>query len=198
MPPRLSLCARWKRWEAWSGILAVFAGIAVSAPARGDLGVLVADGNAGPYRVSVLVAPVPVRAGPSQWSVLVQDAGGNPVDAVEVSLEWQPPDPHAGILRVATPGRHPFYRSSNVMLPKTATWRVGVRVRGDEGSGRLAFDIHVAPRLGTWRTYWPALLVPALALVLFLVHQFLKLREPRVPRSREPRVPRSREPRVPG
>ena len=87
MPPRLSLCARWKRWETWSGILAVFAGLAVSAPARGDLGVLVADGNAGPYRVSVLVAPVPVRAGPSQWSVLVQDAGGNPVDAAEVSLD---------------------------------------------------------------------------------------------------------------
>lgn len=181
MPLRLPLRGRWARWGFPARALAVVAVVLASHGARGDLGALVADGNAGPYRVSVLAAPVPLRVGPSQWSVLVQDAAGNPAEVAEVALDWElsSPGKHSKIRRVATPGAHPYYRSSEVVLPKAAPWRVAARIRGDAGSGQLAFDVLVAPRLGTWQSYWPALLMPALALALFFLHQCLKRREPR-------------------
>ncbi|HJO24972.1 MAG: hypothetical protein QF890_15300 [Myxococcota bacterium] len=159
-------------------VLAVIALLGVPDTALADLGVLVADGTAGPYRVSVLVAPAPLRVGVSRWSVLVQDASGNPVDEAEVSLAWNEETGHGvrQIQRFAEPGAHPFFRSSEVDLPTATRWRVVAGVRGPEGPGELDFDAIVAPGPGTWQAYWPALLLPFVSLGLFALHQSLRLR----------------------
>ena len=151
--------------------------LAAPVEARADLGALVADGSAGPYRVSVLAGPVPLRAGPSLWNVLVQDASGNPVDAADVTLSWST-EGHAAhpVERAARPGAHLFYRSAEATLSTATQWHVSTHVNGPEGEGTLAFDVLVSPGLGTWQTYWPALLTPFLALGLFTLHQSLRLR----------------------
>jgi len=181
--------------------LAVIALLALPEASRADLGALVADGTAGPYRVSVLVAPTPLRVGRSRWSVLVQDASGGAVEDAEVTLSWTaegngarhveraaredaevtPSRNAAGhgahhVERAARPGVHPFYLSSEADLPTATRWRVAARVRGPKGTGALAFDALVSPGLGTWRTHWPALLTPFLALGLFALHQSLRQR----------------------
>ena len=78
--------------------LAVIALVALPEGSRADLGVLVADGVTGPYRVSVLVSPAPLRVGRSQWSVLVQDTSGGMVEDAEVELSWSTED--RGALRI--------------------------------------------------------------------------------------------------
>ena len=152
--------------------------LATPIGARADLGALIADGSAGPYRVSVRAGPVPLRAGPSLWNVLVQDPSGSPVDAVDVTLSWST-EGHAAhpVERAARPGAHLFYRSAEATLPTATQWHVSTHVNGPEGEGTLAFDVFVSPALGTWKTYWPALLTPFIALALFILHQSLQLRD---------------------
>jgi len=77
--------------------LALAACLALWADAAGaDGGVVVASGRVGALRASVLVSPVPLRAGPVEWSVLLQDAEGAPVLDAEVELELHGPGGAAG------------------------------------------------------------------------------------------------------
>lgn len=157
--------------------LVLIALLALAEGSRADLGTLVADGVAGPYRVSVLVSPTPLRAGRSLWNVLVRDTSGGVVEDAEVALSWSTEERGAHrTTSTARAGFHPFYRSSEALLPAAASWRVEVRVRGSVGSGALAFDVGVAPGAGPWRAHWPALIAPLLGIGLFALHQYLRLR----------------------
>ena len=157
--------------------LALFALLALPGESHADLGALVADGVAGPYRVSVLVSPAPLRVGRSQWSVLVQDRSGGVVRDAEVELSWGMGGHGAHrITRAARAGSHPFYLSSDVDLPAEASWRVEVSVRSSAGSDALVFDVAVAAGRGPWSAHWPALVAPLLVLGLFALHQSLVLR----------------------
>ena len=157
--------------------LVVIALVALPEGSRADLGVLVADGVTGPYRVSVLVSPAPLRVGRSQWSVLVRDSSGGVVEDAEVELSWSTED--RGALRIthaARAGAHPFYRSSEAVLPAAGRWLVELSVRGSAGSDALAFDVLVSPGAGPWRAHWPALIAPFVGIGLFALHQSLRLR----------------------
>ena len=157
--------------------LVVIALVGLPESPRADLGLLVADGVTGPYRVSVLVSPAPLRVGRSQWSVLVQDASGGVVENAEVEFSWSTEDRGThSITHAARAGSHPFYRSSEAVLPVDGHWLVELRVRGAAGSDALAFDVLVSPGLGPWRAYWPALIAPLLGIGLFALHQSLRLR----------------------
>ena len=157
--------------------LALLALLALPEVSRADLGALVADGVAGPYRLSVLVSPAPLRAGRSQWSVLVQNAAGGVVEDADIEVSFSRAGHSAHrITRSARAGSHPFYLSSEADLPADPSWRVEVNVRGSAGSEALVFDVGVAPGGGTWPTHWPALLAPLVAIGLFALHQSLALR----------------------
>lgn len=154
--------------------------VGVASDARADLGVLVADGVQGPYRISVLASPAPLRAGRSQWNVLVQDAAGRSVEDAKVELFFHRRVHGAGRIRgLAGPGAHPFYRSSEVTLGAAAKWQGSVQVLGPEGSASLAFEVGVAPAAGPWREYAPALLAPLIAVGAFALHQSRALRRRR-------------------
>ena len=154
--------------------------LAASSESRADLGVLVADGVRGPYRISVLASPAPLRAGRSQWNVLVQDAAGASVEEARIELSFRRVGDAGSLIQSeARPGTHPFYRSSEVLLPAATNWQVAVNVHGPKGSASLGFEIRVSPRAGPWREFWPALLAPLLAVGLFALHQSLALRHRR-------------------
>ena len=53
--------------------LTILATFLLAAPARGDGGTVRISERAGPYRVTVFTSPSPLRAGPVDVSVLVQD-----------------------------------------------------------------------------------------------------------------------------
>ncbi len=156
-------------------VLAAWAGAA-----RADGGVVVASGQAGALRASVLVSPTPLRSGRAEWSVLLQDASGAPVLDAEVEIELH---------RHGAAGGHGSHRvvrarreaSANrllysvlVDLPEPGTWRVTLRLtRGERG--QLGFELPVGPARGGAAEHWRALLLPPVALGLFALHQWLSL-----------------------
>ncbi len=165
-------------------VLAAWAG----AAARADVGGVVASGRAGPFRASVLVSPTPPRAGPAEWSVLLQDAGGAPVLDAEVELELHrhgASGHHAhrvvAARREASTNR--LLYSALVDLPEPGTWQVALRVtRGEHG--QLGFELPVGPATGRAGEHWRALSLPPIAHGLFALHQWLSRGERR--RARHP------------
>jgi hypothetical protein len=185
-----------------------------------DGGVVVLDGRAGPLLVTAFAAPVPLRAGPVDLSVLVRDVDGTPLFDVDVHLvlelveaEAREDAAEAGAVVTGEHGMHAdgpadrnhaghgsgathpgggttvarvratraqatnkLLHAALVELPVPGTWRLVVEVVRDSTSSRLAGTLPVGPALPAWTTRWRELLLPALVVALFLLHQVLAAR----------------------
>ena len=169
-----------------AGFFALVALVVVlpSPRAFADLGSLVAKGQAGPYHVSVLVTPSPLRVGPALFSLAVRNrATQNPVLDARILLIFEPPhDARAEgghneqgheIQAEARPSesRHPGLASALVDLPTAGTWRARVRVRTTAGEGSFDFEVPVGPPRQPWIDYWAAFGLPVVGGLLFVWHQ---------------------------
>jgi hypothetical protein len=148
-------------------------------------GVAMADGGAvqwreraGPYTVTVFTAPVPARAGPVDFSVLVQRAADNEVvlDAV-VALRLT----MAGEVDVRGEATHDqatdkLLYSANLNPRKPGVWQLEVQVRGADGNGSTTGPIRLLEaESGAWN-YWPYFAVVPVFVCLFIVNRYLKRR----------------------
>lgn len=175
-----------------------------AAPARADGNLAVASGEAGPFRVDVLVAPLPLRVGTAEWSVLVRDLASDEIvlDA-EVELGLYPPTgsnaavcgmpssggtpapgggPSNGVIQVrrgASANR--LLHSARVELGAAGDWVGVVRVRHRDVAGELSFRVEVAPAAPPLAAHAWAFALPLLALSLFALHQWRARCEPRKP-----------------
>jgi len=169
---------------------AVTAALFFGAPAAADLGAPVAGGRAGAFEVQVLVAPAPLRAGPSEWNVLVSEAEGGPVrlDA-DVALTLRPAKPHAmhgdghgrapGVLHLrADPAQadNGLFHAAFVDLPTPGVWSASVKVRRGGATGAFAFDLAVAPAASPLLDHWRAFAIVPGGVALFLLHHTLRRR----------------------
>ena len=168
---------------AWS-TLAIAVSLALWAGgATADGGVVVASGPVAALRASVLVSPAPLRSGPAEWSVLLQDASGAPVLDAEVEFELQLHGVSGHHSRRVVAARREasanrLLYSALVDLPEPGTWQVVLLVtRGEHG--RLGFELPVGPATGRAVEHWRALSLPPIALGLFALHQWLSRGERR-------------------
>jgi hypothetical protein len=157
--------------RAWS-IAVVLVLAAQVGTAFADGGVVVASGAAGALRASVLISPAPLRAGPTEWSVLLQDAGGAPVLDGHVGLEIG--DRVVPAQRDASTNR--LLYTARVDLSEVGTVPVALHVTDH---GRLDFEVTVGAARGRGAEHWRVLAIPPVALALFALHQWLRLRERR-------------------
>src|SRR5262245_18953427 len=141
-----------------------------------------ADGGAvrlsqqeGDYQITVLTAPTPLRAGPIDVSVLVQRAAHNELvlDGQVTIKATRRGHPRQVISHVATAkaATNKLFRAANFELPKTGLWDVEVSVDGPLGDANVGFEIEAGQPLPKWLAMWPWFSWPALAILLFSVHQ---------------------------
>ena len=145
---------------------------------------LLADGGTvrlserqGNYQITVLTSPTPLRAGPIDISVLVQNA-----DTHELVLDGQvtikaiPRGHPAGAMsQVATTeaATNKLFRAAEFELREPGWWDVEVSIDGPLGNEHAQFEMEAAPPLPKWLALWPWFSWPALAIALFGVHQLL-------------------------
>ena len=147
--------------------------------ARADGGAVRWRGSAGVFTVTIFTPPDPIAAGPIDLSVLVQNrANGAPIldglVKLRLTAETEVGDGKPMLDATAT-----HDAATNKLLYATwidvgpGKWALDVNVqRGDESS-RIDVPLSVVPaglRLGG---YWPHLLFPPLAIVVFVFHQCL-------------------------
>jgi len=144
-----------------------------------------ADGGAvclheasGPFLVTVFVSPYPLRAGPADISVLVQDR-----ETSEVVLD---PTIKLAIHPLSANGSHlltqarrelatnRLLQSARLDLPAPGLWVLNVSVSRGREEAVLSTTLQVAPETSRLAVVWPLLLFPPLAIGLFAIHQVLK------------------------
>jgi hypothetical protein len=147
-----------------------------AAPAIGDGGTVRASEVVGGFRVTVFTNPTPLRAGPADVSVLVQDARtGAAVPGVRVTVRAElPGQPWNTANAAATPGAatNKLMQAALMELPAAGEWQFTVTVAG-EPSETVRFAAAVGEPLPKWRAVWPWVAWPAAAVALFAAHRRL-------------------------
>ena len=148
------------------------------APARADGGSLRLAGKEGRYQITVFTAPTPLRAGPVDISVLVQDAAtGDPLTQTRVIVRMtragRPALENPATIEAAT---NKLFRAAQFELTEPGRWELRVEVDGVYGRAVIAGEIEAAKRMPRWRETWPWIGWPVLAIVLFCIHQMLARR----------------------
>jgi hypothetical protein len=149
--------------------------------ARADGGFLRLSERSGPYQVTVFTSPTPLRAGPVDFSVLVQNADTSAVlSDARVVFRTTPPGgaesavDHLATTRAAT---NKLLKAAQFDLPSPATWRVDVLMDGPLGRARLEFPVEVSAAMPRWLDMAPWIALPVVPIVLFGLHEALAKRK---------------------
>jgi hypothetical protein len=153
-------------------------------------GVLHADGGAvrlserkGDYRITVFTSPTPLRAGPVDISVFVQNAAtGEPIPEAGINLRAMPRDrPEATISQRATTeaATNKLFQAAVFDLPEPGWWDVVIIVEGLREQIEVQFEMEADEPLPRFWEMTPWIAWPAAAILLFCVHQWLVRRKSR-------------------
>lgn len=158
--------------------LAALLAALAAARAAADGGVVRVREQAGDVTVTVFTAPTPLRVGPIDVSVLVQDGRGEVVGDAAVAVALRAARDGTAVAGAATRAQatNKLLYAAPLTLPAAGTWRVEVRVtRPGSAPAAVGFAVEAAPPLPPWRAYWPYFALPAVAIAVYALHQWLVL-----------------------
>jgi hypothetical protein len=146
--------------------------------ARADGGVLRLREASGPFLISIFTASDPLRAGPLDLSVLVQDrsSGETTFDAT-VDLAFEPLGSDSPpLLARATHKRatNKLLQAAIVNIPAAGRWGLRVEVRRGRDEATATTELQVSPPPPRLAAIWPYLLLPPLVIAVFALHQALR------------------------
>ena len=149
-----------------------------------------ADGGAvrfserrGQHQITVFTAPTPLRSGPVDVSVLIQDAATNePVADARILVRARPRTHSDDEIRqpaTTEAATNKLFQAALFDLPQSGWWDFSIAIEGLGEPMEVCFALETSeplPRLGET---WPWIAWPALAVALFGVHQWLVWRKAR-------------------
>jgi len=176
-------------WVLGIGIL-----LANSLSAFADGGAVLTQEVVGPYRVTLFGSPSPLRAGPADLSVMLQDAKtGEPILDRAVTLKiaaaaspgseaWVPPccsmkTTSGAVTATHAAAQNKLLYAANVLLPASGPHEITVTV-GDSSSqlSTLNSQLTIEPPAPPLANYWAFLAFPPLLVGGFALNQRLRRR----------------------
>jgi hypothetical protein len=148
-----------------------------------DGGAVLLHQDAGAFTITLFAAPQPLRIGDADLSVMVQDRTSG-----EILL-----DPTVDVTVAQATGRQTVRLAKNlannrlllagtVHFSAAGKWHLTVAVRRANDTAQLSTECTVEPGNSRAGLVWFYVLLPVAIILLFVVHQFLKLRsEGKVP-----------------
>jgi hypothetical protein len=182
--------------ELWRhGLLLVAALLAFSTLAQADGGFVELHQEVGPFVVTVFTATGPLRAGPVDISVLVQDrANGQPVLDGEVFVRLKSP---GGITLVERATRemaqNKLLYCALINLPETGQWELEVTIKQGKETVSLFGQVSAAAPTPFLLSYWRSLSLPPIVIALFALNQWLKRRSAHSGERQQPRIHKTLE-----
>jgi hypothetical protein len=135
----------------------------------------------GDYRITVFTSPTPLRAGPVDVSVFVQDAAtSEPISDAEITVRALPRErPEAAIQQPATTeaATNKLYQSALFDLPDAGWWDVTIIVEGLRELVEVHFQMEADQPLPRVWEMMPWIAWPAVVVLLFFVHKWLVQRK---------------------
>jgi hypothetical protein len=160
-----------------------FASVLLSICAFDSLpSVAMADGGAvrlleriGNYQIAVFTAPTPLRAGPVDISVLLQNADTHEsISSARVTIKaTQQDQPDVTISHLATTdaATNKLFQAAIFEIPAAGRWELEVVVEGSLGKAQTRTELQVAEPLPPYIALWPWVCWPVVPIVLFAVYQ---------------------------
>ncbi len=152
---------------------------------RADGGAVRRSEQKGGYRITVFTAPTPLRVGPVDVSVFVQDvATGGPVSQARITVRLYPRDrPAETVSRLATAeaATNKLFQAAAFNLSEPGWWDGEIIIEGLPEPVRVRFEMEAAEPLPTSLEWWPWIGWPIPVILLFGLHQWL-VRRKGVPR----------------
>ena len=172
-------------------ILVVLALALLPARAAGaDGGLVRHQETAGGWRITVFSSPTPLRSGPVDLSVLVQDEDGAPVldAAIEIVLAPDPGWPRIAQSMTHGAATNKMQYAALFELPEPGVWSCAVSIEHGGTSATVTFDIEAVPALPRILTMWPWFTLPGVLIVLFVLRERLLARRGTAGRTPPPTV----------
>lgn len=108
--------------------------------------------------VTVFTDPTPLRAGPLDVSVFVQDAGtGQPIVDNLIEIELAPRGRFSDKIRLtatSAAASNKLFQAANFDLPHAGWWAFKVVVRRPTGTIDLRFELEAGDSPPSWRSLW--------------------------------------------
>ncbi len=144
---------------------------------RADGGLLQFRKSVESYSVSVFTAPVPLRVGPADVSILLQGRDGNAVLGSTVNIQLLDNAGHK--IRVAATqaqATNKLMSATPVVFDRSGQWMVLVEIDAAGKALKVQGEISVAPARNAAATYWPYVAVVPAVMLLYVANQVLKRR----------------------
>jgi len=153
---------------------------AACIPLLADGGTLQFRKAAGPFTVTLFTAPVPLRAGVGDFSVLVQDEQDNALVDGSVTIQLSKADERDIVAKATTAqATNKLLYAARVELPSAGKWEVRVQVRREGLAGSASGGISVLSEEPPVVTYWLYFAVVPVGILLFVLNQWLKRKQRR-------------------
>ena len=154
------------------------------ATLHADGGRVLAEKQAGAYRVVLFADPTPLRAGLADFSLFLEDSGkGGPVLDVEVTfslIKLSRPTPELAWKGIGcvTPGQavpasqghsgNGLLYSAMLGIPEPGLWELGVTISRAGGTDFVSFELPVDRALPPMLTWWPVVALMPLGIFLYI------------------------------
>ena len=148
----------------------------LATPLLADGGAVLARQESGPFVITVFAAPVPLRAGPIDLTVLVQTHDTlEPVLDAEVSIRL---DGDSQIVAAATrsQAQNKLLYAAALEVPQPGEWKYTVSVRSALGQAAISGGFQAGPPAPPLASYWFYVGIPLVLIAIFVLHQWLSRR----------------------
>jgi hypothetical protein len=148
--------------------------------ARADGGAMLLHQDAGAFTITLFAAPQPLRTGAADFSVMVQDRASGEVlldPMIDLTIAPEAASTSQQTVRLAKgQASNRLLQASTVHFASAGKWRLTLLVRRGNGEARLSTDCIVEPDNSRATLVWFYVLLPVAIILLFVIHQVLKLR----------------------
>lgn len=153
--------------------------LAQSYPVLADGGVVQIQRSAGPFIITVFTAPIPLRAGPAEISIMIQDnKNQNPVlDAKVAAMLGRDGGETIKVEARREQSKNKLLYAALLSIPEAGRWEIEVTVVKNFEEHKITGVMTVAPPRYFLLTYWWALALPPVTIALFVLNQWLKRRQ---------------------
>ncbi len=144
--------------------------------ARADGGVVMCQRTSEPFRITVFSTEMPLRPGPADLSVLLEQADGHsPILDGEVFFELTH-ETGMSIRAEATrsQARNKLLYCSVIDLPLAGHWKMSVRARRGHDRAEVLQDLSVAAPQPLLLSYWKLIAFSPTVIILFVMNQWLR------------------------
>ena len=144
--------------------------------ARADGGVVLFKQTSAAFTITLFSTEMPLRPGPADLSVLLEQSDGHsPILDARVFIELR--DETGTIVRAEATRSQAWNKllyCSLINLPASGRWKIRVRVTRGNDVAETVGDLLVAAPAPVLVSYWKLFAVPPVAIILFLINQWLR------------------------